>query len=60
MLPNKYYQYKKKNIQRIKISLIKPEIKPGFILPYSLQIKNNHKSNLIISKEINYGRNVFI
>ena len=53
MLPNKYYQYKKKNIQLIKISLIKPEIKPGFILPYSLQIKNNHKSNLIIGKEIN-------
>ena len=53
MLHNKYFQYKKKNIQRIKISLIKPEIKPGFILPYSLQIKNNHKSNLIISKEIN-------
>ena len=53
MLPNKYFQYKKKNIQLIKISLIKPEIKPGFILPYSLQIKNNHKSNLIISKEIN-------
>ena len=53
MLHNKYFQYKKKNIQRIKISLIKPEIKPGFILPYSLQIKNNHKSNLIISREIN-------
>ena len=53
MLPNKYFQYKKKNIQLIKISLIKPEIKPGFILPYSLQIKNNHKSNLLISKEIN-------
>ena len=53
MLPNKYFQYKKKNIQLIKISLIKPVIKPGIILPYSLQIKNNHKSNSIISKEIN-------
>ena len=53
MLPNKYFQYKKNNIQRIKISLIKSQIKHDFIVPYSLQIKNNPRLDLIINKEIN-------
>ena len=53
MINKKYFLNKKNITQKLKISLIKSRKKPGLILPYSLQIKNNSKTNLIISKEIN-------
>ena len=53
MIYQKYLQNKKKNIPRIKITLLKSGNKPGFILPFSFQIKNNPKTNLIINKEFN-------
>ena len=54
MLHKKYFENKKEKISQIKISLIKFQIKPIFISSlFSLKIKNNPKSNIIITEEIN-------
>ncbi len=54
MLHKRYFENKKEKISHIKISSIKSQIKPIFISSFfSLKIKDNPKSNIIINEEIN-------
>ena len=48
-----YFQNSKKNNQPVKKNLINIAFKQTSFLPYSLQIKNNSYSNIIINNEIN-------
>ena len=53
MLSKAYFQNKKKNAPKVKISLIKTSFKSCLISPFSLKIKNNQKTNFLIDNEIN-------
>ena len=53
MLSKAYFQNKKKNVSKVKISLMKTNIKSYLISSFSLKIKNNQKTNFFIDKEIN-------
>ena len=48
-----YFQNSKKNKQPVKKNLINISFKQTSFLPYSLQIKNNSYTNIIINNEIN-------
>lgn len=53
MLSKAYFQNKKKNVSKVKISLMKTNIKSYLISSFSLKIKNNQKTNFFIDNEIN-------
>ena len=53
MLSKAYFQNKKKNAPKVKISLIKTSFKSCLISPFSFKIKNNQKTNFLIDNEIN-------
>ena len=53
MLSKAYFQNKKKNVSKVKISLMKTSIKSYLISSFSLKIKNNQKTNFFIDNEIN-------
>ena len=53
MLSKAYFQNKKKNAPKVKISLIKTSFKSCLISPFSFKIKNNQKTNFFIDNEIN-------
>ena len=53
MLSKAYFQNKKKNVSKVKISLMKTNIKSYLISSFSLKIKNNQKTNFFIDNEMN-------
>ena len=53
MLSKTYFQNKKKNAPKVKISLIKASFKSCLISPFPFKIKNNQKTNFLIDNEIN-------
>ena len=53
MLTNEYFQNRKKNASKVKISLMKTSFKSCMMSLISLKIKNNQKTNILIDNEIN-------